>query len=149
LPPFPILIDEPAERWRWPAPPFDWRHEPAPDIEVVQPCRIEAPSGATVQGFMAAIDPQAETLAFRMSAEAGAVTLPFARFLRLTLTEPLKAHPGLAERVPLAAQQREVRLWSRDDDASPRVLRTVGHVETPHGLFLFPPVEHDARSLPR
>ncbi|HEX6705719.1 MAG TPA: hypothetical protein VF169_13225 [Albitalea sp.] len=149
LPPFPVLMDEPAERWQWPLPPFDWRHEPAPDIDVAQPCRIEAPSGATVQGFMSAIDPGAATLAFRTSPGAGAVTLPFSRFVRLTLTDPLKAEAGrLTERVPLAAHEREVRWWA-GGDAAPRVMRSAGHVQTEHGLFLFPPVDHDGRALLR
>jgi hypothetical protein len=140
LPPFPILMDVPVEPWRWPKVPFDWRHVPPPDADVAQPCRIETPTGAAVQGFLVGLDPAARTIAFRTSSTAPALDLPFARFQRLTLTTPLSSIDatgrGGAERVPIAAQQREYRLQRADGIATGR---TCGHVENEAGLFLFTP----------
>ena len=47
---FPPLPDLPAEPWQWPAPPFAWRHRPAPEVDTAQPCRDESLSGSLVFG---------------------------------------------------------------------------------------------------
>ena len=147
LPPFPILMDEPAERWQWPAPPLSWRHLPAPGIDIAQPCRIEPPSGASVEGFIVGMDMAACTLAFRTRADGSALMLPFSRLRRLTLTMPLRPAEGRdAERVPVAAHQREFRLLSIDS-AEPLTGRSVGHVETSDGLFLFPAIGDERQLL--
>src|SRR5882672_6596232 len=149
LPPFPVLMDESAERWRWPAVPYDWRHLPAAD-GAVEPCCIETASGANVDGWLVEMDPATSSLRFRTSAEGAPLGLPFASFRKLTLTKSLRgAEPlggGIAERVPVAVQLREVRLHGADDHVV--VERTAGHVEAPEGLYLFMP-DDDERSLLR
>jgi hypothetical protein len=151
LPPFPVLFEEPLDPWRWPALPFDWRHEPPPDTDVVQPCRIETASGAAVEGFLAGIDARGGTLSLRTTFDGPAVELPFSRFRRLVLNHPLRClepRAGLpSERVPAAAQEREYRLVTSDTNEV-LVGRTAGHVETEEGLFLFLPSE-DQRLLLR
>ena len=144
-------MDEPAEPWHWPAPPFDWRHLAPADRECAQPCHVETPSGATVEGFMLGIDPPSGSLSFRNGAEGPSLVLPFSRVRRLTLTSPLRSVDQAgrlrAERVPTAAQEREFRLtWTGDGGSAAG--RTAGHVETPHGLFLFTPGD-DGYSLHR
>lgn len=142
LPPFPELFDEPLEPWQWPALPFDWRHVEPPGIDVAQPCTIETPSGATVEGTLVAFEPAARQLTFRGSADGAPLVLPFSRVRRLTLGWPLKSMaPTLgrpAERVPAASQEREYRLTLADGSGTLGG-RTLGHVETPHGLYLFAP----------
>jgi hypothetical protein len=139
LPPFPILMDEPAEPWRWPALPFDWRHAPPAEEDGARPCRIETPTGATVQGLMVKLDPAARSIDFRSAADAPPLALPFARMRRLTLTRPLRSveQSGRlrAERVPLAAQERQYRL--HQPDGSTVTGLTCGHVETEEGVFLY------------
>jgi hypothetical protein len=138
LTPFPILLDEPADPWAWPAPPFDWRHVTPPGAEVAQACRIETPSGSSVEGYMLGIDVAAATLRFGTTLQSPALTLPFTRFRRLTLVTPLAAD----EPVPAAAQEREYRLIV-DDDEPALTGRSVGHVENDEGLYLFEPdAEH-------
>ena len=151
LPPFPVLIDEPVDAWAWPAPPYDWRHVPPPGNDVAQPCRLETPSGAAVEGFMLHMDTAAGSLAFRTGPDGEALALPFSRFRSLTLTTPLKSDhhaPGRRpERVPLAAQERDYRL-SMGDASGARHGRTAGRVESAEGLYLFMPGD-DGYSLSR
>ena len=143
--PFPIL-DELPEQSEWPAPPFAWRHLRAPTNDVVQACRIEVEAGKAVEGDMVGFDPAALCLRFRLNAQAPTSVLPFARFRRLAITLPLRSAPPIAgapvERMPAAAQEREYRLHL--SDGSERAGRTAGHVETPHGLYLFRPVDEEA-----
>jgi len=149
--PFPLIEEPAAERWRWPMPPFAWHHQRPDDTAVAQPCRLETPSGSTVDGEMLGLDPRLARLAFRTAHDAPEVSLPFTRFRRLTLTEPLKPAPQKAgaplERVPAAAQERDYTLHNLDNKP-PLTGRTAGRVETADGLFLYTPVE-DARSVQR
>lgn len=151
LPPFPELFEEPLEPWQWPPLPFDWRHVAPPGVDVAQACTLETLSGASVEGTLVSFEPAAGQLKFRTSAGGAALTLPFARVRRLTLAAPLKSMaPALgrpAERVPAAAQEREYRLTLADGTGTLGG-RTLGHVETPHGLFLFAP-GHDGAELHR
>lgn len=145
--PFPILFTEAPERWQWPLPPFAWRHRPGPGCDEAQPCRIESLVGTPVEGEMLGFDPVRRILRFRSSATGPVVELPFARFRRLTLTEPLQPIVPVAgmpvERVPAAAQERDYRLQA---NGTAPVLsgRTAGRIETPDGLYLFTPVEDEA-----
>jgi hypothetical protein len=148
--PFPPLIEQTTDRWHWPLPPFAWRHLAVPDNNVAQPCRIESHGGACVEGEMLGFDPAATSLSLRTAPDAPAVTLPFSRFRRLTLTMPLSpaASRGGApvERVPAAAQERDYRLQPSGAGAE-MTGRTAGHVEAPEGLYLFSPVDEDQSVL--
>jgi len=143
---FPVLDDKHLDQWQWPMPPFDWRHTPAPGCDVVQPCVLETPSGTTVEGDMLGIDPKAGSLSFRGGAGGMTLSLPFARFRRLTLTLPLRPAPSRAgaplERVPAAAQERDYTLHA-GDGARALAGRTAGYVDAPEGLYLFAPVEEE------
>ena len=147
---FPPLIEQTTDRWHWPLPPFSWRHLAPPDNDVAQPCRIESHGGACVEGEMLGFDPAAATLSLRTAPDAPAVTLPFARFRRLTLTTPLSAASALSgaplERIPAAAQERDYRLQPRGS-GSEIVGRTAGHVDAPEGLYLFAPLDEDQSVL--
>lgn len=140
LPPFPILLDDPLDIWKWPLPPFDWRHLPAPAHDVAQPCRLETPTGARVEGVMTGIDIREKTIQFRRGQEGSALSLPFSRFRSLLLTTPLEclapSHGHALERVPKAAHERDYRLFS-DNGQAVMSGRTTGFVEQEEGLFLF------------
>ena len=148
--PFPILEVTPERRY-WPMPPFAWRHMPAPDNNVAQPCRIETSWGLTVEGDMLDMDPPARRLTFRIGANGPASVVPFERVRRLTLTTPLMPAPRRAgapmERVPAAAQEREYRLQTNGNGEA-LAGRTAGYVETDEGLYLFTPLDEE-RSLQR
>jgi len=145
---FPSLPDLPAEPWQWPTPPFAWRHRPAPDVDIAQPCRLESMSGSVVVGDLLGFDAAAQSLVFRSSDDGPEATLSFKRFARLTLTTPLALATQIAgapaERVPAAAHERDYRLSSSRAGAMRLSGRTAGHVETAAGLFLFTPVDDEA-----
>lgn len=146
---FPPLLDGNYSPWQWPDPPYAWRFE-RPSAERVEPCRIDTRSGGAVDGEMLSIDADAQRIQVRMSAAGSPLSLPFSQFYRLTLTTPLhpiaRAPGAPLERLPAAAQEREVRVVL--DGGRELVTRSAGHVENGWGLFLFPPVDVD-RSLRR
>lgn len=145
---FPSLPELDAEAWQWPAPPFAWRHRAAPEVDIVQPCRLESTSGNLVLGSLLGFNPAAQTLVFRSTDNGPEATLSFKRFSRLTLTTPLVPAARIAgapaERVPAAAHERDYRLSSSRAGALRLGGRTAGHVETPAGLYLFTPVDDEA-----
>ncbi|MDH3209634.1 MAG: hypothetical protein OEM00_01135 [Burkholderiaceae bacterium] len=144
--PFPILMDGPVEQWQWPKPPFAWQHAPAPDNDVPQPCRIEAPSGAVLEGEMLAFEPHNACLKFRQDRSKFEHTVPFKRIHRLTLTVPLKSVEPRAgasiERIPATTEQREYRLQPAGDGEALSG-HTAGYVETANGLYLFTPINQE------
>ena len=128
-------------------PPFAWRHLPAPMNDVPQTCSVESAGGTKWQGEMLGFEPTAATITFRSARGAPSAVIPFYRFHRLTIAAPLRATPPIpgapVERLPAAAQEREYRLHA-DDRREPLVGRTVGHIQTDHGLYLFTPIDEDA-----
>lgn len=144
---FPTLLDEAPDPWEWPAPPFGWQHFSAPVNDDAQPCRIETHSGRVLDGEMLGFDPIGRRLTLRLRADSSGGWVSFSQCRRLTLTTPLKPQPrtagALAERVPVAAQEREYSLHSRGE-AAPMSGRTAGHVEAPEGMYLFTPVDEEA-----
>jgi hypothetical protein len=147
--PFPSIDLAAIDAWRWPTPPFAWRHQAAVG-DGAQRCRIETRNGAAVEGDLLTIDPSARSLGFRTAADGAAVQLPFARFSRLTLLEPLVPAPRRAgmpvERVPAAAQERSYCLHLAQTGALLEG-RTLGYVETDDALYLYPPADGDRSVL--
>ncbi len=143
--PFPQITPQAIDAWQWPRPPFAWRHTAAVG-DGGQRCRIETRNGAAVEGDLLGIDPPAGVLRLRLSADGAPVSLPFARFSRLTLLEPLTPAARRAgapiERVPAAAQERDYRVQLRETGAWIEG-RTLGHVETADALFLFVPIDQE------
>lgn len=137
---FPPLVEPPPEPWHWPAPPFTkW---PADEAELVsrEPCRVETASGTEVQGELHGFDPEAGCIGLTASADGTAVTLPFDRFTRLTLTRPCRLlDPDTREpllRLPMAAWECEYHL-QRAAPLGELPGRTLGHVPRPEGLYLY------------
>jgi hypothetical protein len=146
--PFPTVVFEAPEQTDWPLLPLDWHHLPPPPKGTPQACAIESPSGATVLGEMLDFDVPAARIVFRPNAGKTGY-LAFSRFRRLTLVEPLRGVLPFAgaplERVPVARQERDYNLQpSGSGQAAPMRGRTVGHVETAAGLYLFAPIEDEA-----
>jgi hypothetical protein len=138
MPPFPTLLDEPVEPWAWPAPPFAWRHKAAPGPEQAQGCRIRTASGSQVEGYLLGIDIAAASLRFGTTLQSPPLSLPFGRFLSLTLKTALSSTDPL----PAAAHETEYRLYVDDEAGSAPIKgRSVGHVERDEGLYLFEPAD--------
>jgi hypothetical protein len=137
---FPPLVHEAPEPWRWPAPPFArWAHSAEKD-EAPQPCSVEAASGDAMQGQLVGFDPAGRKIRLRTRDGGPALTLPFARFTRLVLTEPCKLLDAETrepiERLPIAAREHEYRL-DRPEPHEPFSGHTLGHVEADEGAYLF------------
>lgn len=98
-------------------------------------------------GFAPALD----RLTFRTSADGPTVTLKFSQIRRLILTEPWVGEPkpaGLTSKpLPTAAHEREYHVQLRRGNLA-LVGRTLGHVETADGLYLFTPAD-DERAVVR
>jgi hypothetical protein len=147
--PFPTidtsLLDAPPVSRRkadeWPQPPYAWRHA-AVAAEGPRPCRIETVNGTSITAQLLSVDWARESLAITVSAGGTPARVPFASFVRLTLTDPLKpmlnAQGAPVRPLPIAAERRHHRIHLARRDA---VLEgyTVGYLEEAEGLFLFVP----------
>jgi hypothetical protein len=147
FPPFPIIdFAEDAAPWEWPLPDFIRQHVVPPRSDLPQACTIEMAQGAPIDGEMLRFDANAHVLGFRLHAQSGAVELAFSRLRRLTLTTPLTALPqpagGPAWRMPSAEEERGYRVYAHGT-GEPLAGITLAHVETPLGLFLYPPASDD------
>jgi hypothetical protein len=129
------------KRFDWPAPPFARRHMMAPLPDGATPCRIETLSGESVEGEVLAFDADATCVQVRIGTEGRALALPFSRFRRLTLLTPWslaqQAPNAPVERLPTAAHERDY--WIELPDGNHLAGRTMGHVKSEPGLFLFAP----------
>jgi hypothetical protein len=149
--PLPILdLDFLADRFEWPQPPFATRQAMEPLPEGALPCRIERRGGAEIDGQLLGFDLAAGRLRLRTGAEGEPLALPFARLNRLTLTTPWplarRAPDAPIERVPAAAQERDYRIELHGGGTLSG--RTMGHVRSDQGLFLFTPGD-DGRTVLR
>jgi hypothetical protein len=146
LPPFPVIdFAEEATPWEWPLPDFIKLHVVPPRHDVPQPCTLDLTTGGSIAGELLQFDADARLLRFRLRADSAPIDLPFGRFRRLTLTEPLTALPrpfGMpAWRMPSAEEERRYHLR----DGSVEVLNgvTLAHIDNALGLFLYPPINED------
>lgn len=145
LPPFPAIdFDDPDDKWEWPLPAFIRASVLAPRDDQPHPCELEARPGTVTHGEMLEFRPDESAVVFRLSADGRPLRVPFDRFCRLTLTTPLTMLPaplgGMVKRMPCAEEERSYRAQT------PHGLltgRTLAHVDTPLGLFLFPPYNED------
>ncbi len=147
LPPLPPLMLDAVSTWEWPQPPFARRHMMAPlESEVAQPCQIDTPNGVTVEGAVVQFDAEAGVLRFRLGSGSEPVSLPFAKFRRLTLTTPWplahRAPDAPVERLQTAAQERSYRIEL--PTGGHLTGRTMGHVQRDCGLFIFAPLDDGA-----
>ena len=144
--PLPTLIFDAELAWAWPQPPFARRQAMTSIDTAVQPCRVETPNGAAVDGQLVAFDTEAAVLRFRIGPVGELLALPFDKFRRLTLTTPWplarRAPDAPVERVPVAAQERGYRV---ELIAGGHLTgRTMGYVLQDGGVYLYAPVDDGA-----
>ena len=124
----------------WPRLPFDWPHHESREGPGAWACRIDTVEGRWLQAFASDVDPRARDWHVAPKAAGPFVTLALARVARITLSAPLHARQSSVDvgpaRIPQAAFECDYVLRT----AEGRELlhgRTVGHVDTDDGLFLF------------
>ncbi|HEX2542104.1 MAG TPA: ATPase, T2SS/T4P/T4SS family [Caldimonas sp.] len=129
----------------WPTPPYASYPAPAEQTETL-PCQVT--SGPNNKAFSARLTFfVSETAVAHVQMPPARTTVPlrFDQFTALTLTTPLRPLP-----LPLSDPHAQLL---RQRDSNPYTVkvtrgidlegRTVGHVETDLGLFLFPPCDED------
>ena len=124
----------------WPAPPY-----PAyalTRLSLPEDCTIEGLNGKTVHGVLVEFDAPRRTARVRVGASRTPLAFDFEQFLQLTLTNPVRAHDAAGdEALALVDAPGDVEYRLTLADGHRREGRTLGHVETDDGLFLFPPLE--------
>ena len=126
----------------WPTPPYAIYPTSLPQQEP-EPCEIEGQNGKVMQASLLAFLPAQNVIQLVVPPARKAMALRPNRFRRITLLTPLR--PSFMDRgaVPPELTDFHPSIDYRVDLVDGNVLtgRTVGHVELPEGLFLFPPMD--------
>jgi len=135
-------LDAAAAPWPWPTPPFAGYVAAQDDVGAA--CEIEGLTSAAIAAELLALDFDKASARIRVAITGTVMTLRFAQLRRITLTSPLAAqaparsdphaqllahHPATSYRLRLAGGSG----WLSG--------QSIGHVQTAHGLFLFPPID--------
>jgi type II secretory ATPase GspE/PulE/Tfp pilus assembly ATPase PilB-like protein len=145
LPPLELVADEGDDGtgldhggFRWPMPPFAAYPPASPQTES-EPCQIEGLNGRTMAGRLSFFVPQEGVAHVQMPQARTTMPLHFNQFRSLRLTRPvlpLGHKPGSSEALD-DCLITPYRVTVQGDTVLEGL--TVGHVETPFGVFLFPP----------
>jgi type II secretory ATPase GspE/PulE/Tfp pilus assembly ATPase PilB-like protein len=144
------LVPLPATgSWRWPTPPYAGYAEVGPTLEGAA-CEIEGLTSAALQATLLDFDLDGDRLRVRVQITGTEMDLRFAQMRRLTLLAPLvpqgpaagDPHRGLLAHRPVSDYR--LRLAGGAGTLSGR---SIGHVESAEGLFLFPPQGDDGTVL--
>jgi type II secretory ATPase GspE/PulE/Tfp pilus assembly ATPase PilB-like protein len=128
--------------FRWPTPPF--AAYPAGNRQIEpEPCEIEGRNGSTTKGLLISFSPDAGLAQVKVGPSKAVMPLRLSQFRRLTLTSPLHAllsaaadpHAAILDHRP--SVEFRVNLSGGGQTGG----HTIGHVETPYGLFLFLPLD--------
>ena len=132
----------PPASFCWPSPPFAVYPRPQPQTEALA-CTITGLNDKLMQGQLTALMPEQSAALVQLPPSRSSLPLRFDQFRSLCLTAPLTSSPldnDDPEALLLApGAATSFRLtWKQGGEL---VGSTLGHVETPFGLFLFPPVD--------
>ncbi len=124
----------------WPTPPYASYPSPTYQAEA-EPCEVEGPNGKITQGRLAKLDLEGGVAHMQMQPGRGNLPLRLSQFRRLTLLRALpplrQPAPGQASVDLAGACPQNCHLVFRGEDEANVV--TLGHVDHPMGVFLFPP----------
>lgn len=138
----------------WPAPPLASYPAPAPQTDPL-PCEITGLNDKTMAGRLTFFVPDEAVAHVQIPPARTTLPLRFEQFRVLTLSAPLAPlHLPMGDpHAALLGQRSQSDYCVRLAGGGELRGRTVGHVETEHGLYLFPPHgEHGAvlrRFVPR
>ena len=128
------------EPFAWPTPPFAGFAQAGPQTDPLF-CEIAALNGAAKSGRLTFFVPEQGVAHLQLQNARTAIPLRFEQFRSLTLSTPLmplreatgEAHHDILLNRPQSRYLIELA------DSGTLTGTTVGHVDHPHGLFLFPP----------
>lgn len=130
------------EAFAWPTPPYAIYATSLPQQEP-EPCEIEGLNGKVMRATMLGYWPGQNVIQVLVPPARTAMPLRPNQFRRITLLTPLR--PSFMDRgaVPAELMDFHPSVDYRVDLADGSTLsgRTVGHMETAEGLFLFPPLD--------
>ncbi len=134
----------------WPAPPYP-AYALSQPLHTAETCEVEGLNGKSMQARLMSFDPALGHVQVQVPPSRAAMPLRLSQFRRIHLPRVLAPeaplpHDGSA---PLADFHPVVDFRVELRDAQPLLGQTIGHVETPHGLFLFPPVQDGADRVTR
>ena len=132
--------------FRWPTPPFAG-YPQASATGATEPCAIEGLNGKIVSGQLLKFAPGEGVAHVKVPPSRTTMPLKFARFRSLLLTEPLvptsprSSDPHAAVLAHRPRSRYRIVLQGGDVIEG----ETIGHAETPYGVFLFPPLDAAGR----
>jgi type II secretory ATPase GspE/PulE/Tfp pilus assembly ATPase PilB-like protein len=130
-----------AAPWRWPTPPY--AGYPAAASPVGAACEIEGLTSKAIGATLLDVDFADGVIRVRVNATKSEMSLRLAQLRRITLTAPIAAQPP-------ASGDPHAGMLAPPDAAEYRLSlahggalsgKSVGHVATEHGVFLFPPLD--------
>ncbi|MES2960216.1 MAG: ATPase, T2SS/T4P/T4SS family [Pseudomonadota bacterium] len=136
-----VPLIAPATPWRWPTPPFAGYAEAGDQANLA--CEIEGLTSAAIAAELLALDVDAGCARIRIKVTGTEMTLRFSQLRRITLTTVLAAQAPAAgdPHAQLLAHHPVSDYRLRLSGGGWLSGRSVGHVETGHGLFLYPPAD--------
>ncbi len=130
------------EEFCWPNPPFASYPLPAPQTDPM-PCQIVGLNDKQLTGRLTFFVPDEAVAHVQLPPARTTLPLRFDQFRSLTLTTPLAPQPlPMGDPHSILLGQRtcsEYRIAHAGGGEAQG--QTIGHVETDHGLYLFPPVD--------
>ena len=136
------------EAFAWPTPPFASFPEPVQQTDPL-PCEVIGRNGAKSHSRLTFFVPEDSLVHVQSPPARTTFPLRFHQFRCIVLTTPLRPRP-------LAPDEPHAKLLGQRGASSYRVTLSaggtmegvsIGHVESPHGLFLFPPAGDDGSVL--
>jgi type II secretory ATPase GspE/PulE/Tfp pilus assembly ATPase PilB-like protein len=145
--PAPAPAPAPAEKarhegFRWPTPPFA-AYPDALEQNQPQACQIVGLNDREMTGRLIFFVPESTVAHVQVPPARTTMALRFTQFRSLRVVEPLKPasdasrdpHAGMLEHRPSSRYKVTLKSGALLEGD------TIGHVDTPHGLFLFPPID--------
>ena len=132
----------------WPTPPYAV-YPSAAEHPAFEPCEVLGLNGKAMAARLIAFDPAAGLAQVQVPPSRTTLALRSSQFRSLTLTQPLRPGLSAATGAPGAlmdyhpATPFTVRLTGGGELTG----HSIGHVETPHGLYFFPPVDDNGAVL--
>jgi type II secretory ATPase GspE/PulE/Tfp pilus assembly ATPase PilB-like protein len=132
-----------AEAFRWPTPPYPSYPGPI-EQHASEPCEIEGLNGNVMQGRLTFFLPEEQVAHVQVPPARTTMPLRFHQFRSLRVGAALPPEEGAddgSERGELLRARPRTAYRIHWADGTTAAGETIGHVETPHGLFLFPPAD--------
>ena len=131
-----------ATGFTWPTPPYAV-YPTAVEHTAHEPCEVLGLNGKAMSALLISFDPVAGIAQVQVPPSRTTLALRASQFRSLTLTHPLRPALSAATGAPGALMDFHPATHFTVQLAGGGELqgKTIGHIETPHGLFFFPPID--------